>query len=65
MNSGEPHWEDSPFFWTIIDSRCDSASRWKVAANQVVPELVAGVGGGLMLRCVKRDGRANIARYAI
>ena len=36
-----------------------------LAANQFVPGLIAGVGGWLLLRRVKRGGGANIARYAL
>ena len=36
-----------------------------LAVNAFVPGLIAGVGGWLLLRRVKRGGGANIARYAL
>ena len=36
-----------------------------LAANQFVAGFIAGVGGWLLLRRVKRGGGANIAAYAL
>jgi len=53
-------------FWTVDEAAAlMGPALLGLAANQFVPGLVAGVGGWLLLRRVKRGGGANIARYAL
>ena len=53
-------------FWTVDEAAAlMGPALLGLAANQFVPGLVAGVGGWLALRRVKRGGGANIARYAL
>ena len=52
-------------FWTVDEAAAlMGPALLGLAANQFVPGLIAGVGGWLVLRRVKRGGGANIARYA-
>ena len=53
-------------FWTVDEAAAlMGPALLGLAANQFVPGLIAGVGGWLLLRRVKRGGGANIARYAL
>ena len=53
-------------FWTVDEAAAlMGPALLGLAANQFVPGLIAGVGGWLVLRRVKRGGGANIARYAL
>ena len=53
-------------FWTVDEAAVlMGPALLGLAANAFVPGLVAGVGGWLLLRRVKRGGGANIARYAL
>ena len=53
-------------FWTVDEAAALMGPALPgLAANQFVPGLIAGVGGWLLLRRVKRGGGANIARYAL
>ena len=53
-------------FWTVDEAAAlMGPALLGLAANQFVPGMIAGVGGWLLLRRVKRGGGANIARYAL
>ena len=53
-------------FWTVDEAAVlMGPTLLGLAANQFVTGLVAGIGGWLALRRVKRGGGANIARYAL
>ena len=53
-------------FWTVDEAAVlMGPALLGLAANAFVPGLIAGVGGWLLLRRVKRGGGANIARYAL
>ncbi len=53
-------------FWTVDEAAAlMGPALLGLAANQFVTGLIAGVGGWLALRRVKRGGGANIARYAL
>ena len=53
-------------FWTMDEAAAlMGPAVLGLAANAFVAGLVAGVGGWLLLRRIKRGGGANIAYYAL
>ncbi len=53
-------------FWTMDEAAAlMGPAVLGLAANEFVMGLVAGVGGWVLLRRVKRGGGANIAHYAL